>query len=200
MTPSRGDTKDRLMTAYVRLAVENGLRAATIRAVAKEVGLTEGAIYRHYTSKEELRWEAYKRTIEQMVAEKEPLANGTGPIQKRIHRWVELTFESYDRHPLAFTYVLLTPHPPFDAHNQDEILTRQGRIFIQMYEQARDNKQVRPLEPALALCHFTGLMLNPPRLINDGVLKGPATNYTADVTEAIWSVLKPVSRRGGTTT
>jgi hypothetical protein len=45
------------------------------------------------------------------------------------------------------------------------------------------------MPPELALSHFTGLMLNVPRLINEGTLEGPASRYVDDVADAVWRAL-----------
>ena len=42
------------MEASLRLFSEKGIRETTIKDIAKEVGITEGAIYRHFNSKEEI--------------------------------------------------------------------------------------------------------------------------------------------------
>ena len=41
------------------------------------MGVTEAAVYRHYRSKEELIWQAYKRIVEEMIREMEHLAFST---------------------------------------------------------------------------------------------------------------------------
>ena len=192
MIPRRGDTKNRLMAAFIQLVVEKGIELATIQAIARQVGVTEGAVYRHYSSKEELRWQACKEIIEEMAREKEHLVIADMPIREKIRQWIKLTYAYFDRHPLGFTYVLLTPHPKFSQHAEEEILTWQGRIFMAMIEQAMSSGQARRMSPPMALCHFTGLMLNVPRLINEGLLDGPSLRYVDETTDAVWAVLKPI--------
>ena len=45
--------------------------------------------------------------------------------------------------------------------------------------------RVPPLTAELGMGHFTGVMLNVPRLINDGMLSGPAGTYTGEVLNAL---------------
>ena len=94
-------------------------------------------------------------------------------------------------HPDAFTYVLLTPHDfPVELN---EITTRQGRMLMTMLgsiSQAR----VPPLTAELGLSHFTGLMLNVPKLINEGLLTGPASSFTCEVVAALMRVFAPESK------
>jgi len=192
MVRNSRNTKEALLDATVRLVAAKGLEAATINAIARQAGVTEGAIYRHYRSKDELRWRAYKRTVEEMTHEKQRLLSVGLPIKETIREWIRLTYAYFDRYPDAFTYVLLTPHPQFQSESELEIITRQGRLFTKLMKDARAEDTIRDLSPELAMCHFTGLMLNIPRFINEGVLQEPASHYVGATTLAIWQVLKPL--------
>jgi hypothetical protein len=45
------------------------------------------------------------------------------------------------------------------------------------------------LPPKLAYSHFSGIMLSVPRLIHEGVLRGPALSYLDEASEAVWRAL-----------
>ncbi len=47
-------TKERILNAALRLFSVKGFRGTTIKDIAREVEITEGAIYRHFRSKEEI--------------------------------------------------------------------------------------------------------------------------------------------------
>jgi len=68
---------------------------------------------------------------------------------------------------------------------------RQGRIFMEMIKSAVATEEIKPIAPELALSHFTGVMLNVPRLINEGLLEGPASRYFEAVADAVWNILDP---------
>jgi hypothetical protein len=44
------ETKDAILDAAVRLAAREGLRATSMQAIAREVGLNESGLYRHFPS------------------------------------------------------------------------------------------------------------------------------------------------------
>lgn len=48
------DTKHRIARAALELFVQDGFDAATTRQIAARCGLSEGAIYRHYASKDDI--------------------------------------------------------------------------------------------------------------------------------------------------
>lgn len=197
MVRQRKNTRGALLDAFLQLAAAKGIEAATISAIAQRVGVTDGAIYRHYRSKEELQWQAYKTVVQEMVGPKEHLVRDGRPLPKKLHDWIRLTYLFFDGRPGAFAYVLLTPHPHLEAQDKQEITSCQGRLFREMFRRARVAGEVRAIGSALALCHFTGLMLNVPRLIYEGALPGPAMDYVDEVTQSVWQVLKRRDPLGG---
>jgi len=183
------NTQENLLNSAIRIVAEGGAGAARTRAIARAAGVTEAAIYKHYPSKDALLRAAYRRVVDQMVAEKQQLAEQDLPFRQTVEKWVRLTFESFDMSPDAFRYVLLTRETRSDE--EDEPVGGQGKIILDLVGRAIAAKEIPEVNPRLALSHFTGLMLNVPRMITEGGLEGPATRYTDAVVEAIWQVLGP---------
>ncbi len=188
MSPRRS-RKDDIIAATVRLVAQNGVKAATIREIARAAGVTEGAIYRHYVSKEELCLEIYSQIVTEMANMKQRIAANDAPIREKIREWIQISYEFFDHHPEGFTFILLTTHN--FPENKREITVRQGRIFMEMIKSAVATEEIKPIAPELALSHFTGVMLNVPRLINEGLLEGPASRYFEAVADAVWNILDP---------
>ena len=64
--------KQKIDEAAVRLFARDGFDAATTKQIALAAGVSEGAIYRHYRSKDELAISLFMgvhRRLSQMVAE-----------------------------------------------------------------------------------------------------------------------------------
>ena len=54
MGEKRSSTREKILEVALKLFSKKGFKETTIKDIAKEVGITEGAIYRHFTSKEEI--------------------------------------------------------------------------------------------------------------------------------------------------
>ena len=52
-------TRDRINRAALELFAEKGVDQTTIGDIARGAGISEGAIYRHYPSKDELIWQLF---------------------------------------------------------------------------------------------------------------------------------------------
>lgn len=187
MRSQRRSKKRELMEAAIRLIAGKGLKAATVRSIAREAGVTEAALYRHYASKEALYFDVYTRLVTEMIAAKRAIGSSSASVRDKLKEWVRVSYDFFDRHPDAFTFVLLTPHD--FPEPQREITTVQGRVFMDMVTEAQVAGEMKPIPPELALSHFTGVMLNVPRLINEGTLKGPAAKYVDEVAGAVWRIL-----------
>jgi len=184
----RKNRRGEIVTATIRLVARQGMRAATIRQIAQASGVTEGAIYRHFSSKEDLCHQAYCQIVAEMAAAKEQLVASQRPLRDKLREWIQVSYAYFDHYPEAFTYVLLTPHA--FTEDPEGITSQQGQLLMHLIRQVSRQGQMPPVQPVMALCFFTGMMLNIPRLINEGALKGPASRYTDEVAEAVWRVFK----------
>jgi len=54
MGGKRSATREKILEAALKLFSKKGFRETTIKDISKEVGITEGAIYRHFSTKEEI--------------------------------------------------------------------------------------------------------------------------------------------------
>ncbi|MHC4945801.1 MAG: TetR/AcrR family transcriptional regulator [Planctomycetota bacterium] len=184
---NRKNRKEEIISAALSLVAKKGLGSATIRAIASLAGVTEGAIYRHFPNKESLIRSIYQRIVLEMVNAKERIAGEKGTLRQKIRDWVNVTYEYYDEQPDAFIFLYLTPYK-FDEVDE-EIIDRQGEIFMKMIQEAQTKGEARPMKPELALSHFTGIELNVPRLIHEGRLAPGAQQYIPQVVDAILRVI-----------
>lgn len=178
-----GSTRERLMKAAVRLGVRDGLEGASIRSIARAVGITEGAVYKHFTSKDALICAAYTGIIEDMARDKEVLVKTDLPFEIAARAWIKLTYQYFDEHTESFCYILLMPHRM--GPTLGEVYSRHGRMFRAFLVRAMQNGQIRTMDPDLGVALFSGVVLNIPRRIHMGVLRGPAVDHGEAAADAV---------------
>ncbi|MFG0292021.1 MAG: TetR/AcrR family transcriptional regulator [Phycisphaerales bacterium JB050] len=183
-----GTTRDNLVRAALRLAAEQGIDGVSVRSIARAAGVTEGALYKHFSSKDALWRDAYGAIVVEMIEEKQRLLGERMSTRERIAAWVRLTYAYYDGNKDAFTYVLLLPHP--FAEELGEEYHAQGRLFEELIERGRGAGEVdTSMGVGLSRSLFVGMLLSVPAQINEGGLKGPALEYADEVTAGAWRVL-----------
>lgn len=187
MTTGRRNRREEILEAVVRLTARQGVVGASVRQIASEAGVTEGAVYRHFENKEDLCRRAYQRIVEDMAVEKERILHSRAPLATKLRDWIGATYDYFDRYPEAFTYVLLTDHE--FPHDDSDITRRQGRALMELLSAARRDGDLPQIDPLLAMSHFSGVMLNIPRLINAGTLPPPARRYADAVVLATCAML-----------
>ena len=98
-----GDTKERILETALELFAQSGYLGTSMSDIAKELGITKGALYKHYTSKQEILDSIvermnkmdYERAEEYEMPETEPdgfaEAYLRAPIEKIRTAWHSLT-------------------------------------------------------------------------------------------------------------
>lgn len=188
-------TKDDLKDAAMHLLARGGPRAASVRSIAKRVGVTEAALYRHYKNKDELYFEAAAAVVQRMIDEKKALLAEQASAVHKLGEWVRLTYAFFDENPDAFTVVLLRddrPKPKLDA-----VDGRQSSMFEDLVREGQASGELREIDPHVASALFSGVMLNVPRLIIAKVLPGTASSYTPIVTDAVLRILGSGPKNNG---
>ena len=49
-----GETKERILEAALELFAQSGYSGTSMNDIAKQMGITKGALYKHYTGKQEI--------------------------------------------------------------------------------------------------------------------------------------------------
>jgi AcrR family transcriptional regulator len=80
--PGEKHTRERIFDAAVELFAEQGYERTTVRQIAEAVGLTEGAVYRHYRGKEAIL-DAIVALMDEAVSVPVPFALEPGAVDGR---------------------------------------------------------------------------------------------------------------------
>jgi AcrR family transcriptional regulator len=96
----------RLIEVATRLFAERGFESTSVQSIVDEAGVTKGALYHHFGSKDELLYEIYAGVLRIQTAHLEHFAAAEGPIADRVHAAaadvVETTIASLDEATIFF--------------------------------------------------------------------------------------------------
>lgn len=92
------ETRERILAAALELFREEGYSAGSMRQVASRAGLSPGAAYYYFQSKDEIVLEFYRRTQAEARAELGRICLETRSFPERLRRAVEARLAQFEPH------------------------------------------------------------------------------------------------------
>jgi AcrR family transcriptional regulator len=97
-SPKSEETRQRIMSAALKLFRDRGFEAATVRDIAEEAGVATGAAYYYFPSKDAIVTEFYRLSSAEMQPKIEAaLANATG-LEQRLQELIRVKWAHFAPH------------------------------------------------------------------------------------------------------
>jgi AcrR family transcriptional regulator len=104
------DTRQRIEAAAIQLFVEKGVAESTVRDIARAVDISEGALYRHFVSKEDLVWQLFERHYVEFAGRLWALAAGESSVRGKVAAMIRGFCRAHDENPELFRFLLFVQH------------------------------------------------------------------------------------------
>lgn len=104
------DTRQRIEDAATRLFVSRGIAETSVRDITREVGLSEGALYRHFESKDDLVWQTFERNYLAFARDLESLAARETGVRNQVAAMIRGFCDAHDQNPALFNFLLFVQH------------------------------------------------------------------------------------------
>ncbi|WP_437665517.1 TetR/AcrR family transcriptional regulator [Sorangium sp. So ce1182] len=183
-----GDLKRALVDAGLALLEESGVDAVRVREAARRVGVSPGAPFRHFPSREDFLREVALAGIERLeVASAAEVAAATSPLLRfRALGLASVRFAL--EHPALFE---LLKGPAFrgDPEGARALLAAQNEAqarLRRMIEEAREHGELRPTDPIVTEVAGRAMVYGLARMFLDGQLPREGA---MELTEAVFDVL-----------
>jgi AcrR family transcriptional regulator len=103
-------TRGKIERSSLELFVEKGIAATTTREISSQAGISEGAIYRHFASKDEIAFELFKSIHIRLADMIEAIAVSQDKFEDKVRAIVTTYVNLADEDPLLFAYHLRFQH------------------------------------------------------------------------------------------
>jgi AcrR family transcriptional regulator len=149
--------KDRIDAAAIELFVREGVDAATTRKIAAVAGISEGAISRHYRSKDELALTLFMsahRRLSQLVAE---AAEGETTLKAKTAAIVRAYCQAADENWPLFTFHMLSLHrflPFYQEDGKDPV-----SVVEALVKRAMMDAELPPADPRVLASMAIGVVV-----------------------------------------
>ncbi len=183
-------TRQTILDESLKLFVEQGFTETTTRDIAKACGISEGAIYRHFETKDEIGWELFSRNYAAAADRLETLWRSQPEFRVALRAIVQDLCRMFDEEPYRFRYLLLAQHN-FLRRMKPEMRSP-IRVLRALIEQGINQRQVALADAALATAFAQGPLLLTASSIVYGAVAGPMAKY-ADTIYA--STLRAIGAR-----
>ncbi|WP_184541279.1 TetR/AcrR family transcriptional regulator [Streptosporangium becharense] len=85
MTQDQEPVRQRLLSEATRLFAERGFESTSVQEVVSAAGVTKGAMYHYFDSKDDLLHEIYGRVLRMQMERLNHFADGPGTVTERLH-------------------------------------------------------------------------------------------------------------------
>ena len=168
--------------AALELFAETGIDGASIRMIAERAGVTEGALYRHHKSKDDLVRALFAEAYEQYAAMMDGVRAEHSTFAGRVRAMVEGFFRAYDADFYAFRFVLLVQHDVLDKVRVSE--RGPTDVIIESLKEAVAAGEVPKQDLVLASQFMLGIVMQTATAHRYGRIEGALARYADEVAAA----------------
>ena len=184
------DTRARIEQAAIRLFVEKGVAETSIREIARAVGLSEGALYRHFVSKDELVAQAFERNYVAFATTLQDLARDEPTARGKLAAMIRGFCRAHDENPTMFRFLLFAQHGQL-GRLAPNVPTPVDALHA-VLEEAIAARELPPQHPGLATALVFGVVLQPATFAAYGRLPLDLGSMCDRLVAASWAALTAV--------
>ena len=177
----------RIKDVALRLMVEKGVAETTIRDLAREAGVSEGSLYRHYESKEDLVRDLFREHYAEFARRLLEVQSGHKTTRAKLKAVVADTCRRFDEDPITYRFLLFAQHEAMRRFQP--VLDSPVPVLRGMIVQGIKSGEVRLKNADLGAALVLGLLIQPAVSIVNGTLAGPLSLHADDIAEACARVL-----------
>jgi AcrR family transcriptional regulator len=184
------DTRDRIEAAAMTLFVEKGVGETTVRDIAQAVGLSEGALYRHFTGKEQLVWQLFERNYTEFAGRLGTLAGAQSNTREKVAAMIRGFCQAHDDNPTLFRFLVFTQHGQLERLS--DATPTPVSVMRAVIEHGIGVGDIPPQDADLATALVFGVVLEPVQFIAYGRLPSDMNALCERLIAAAWAAMTTV--------
>ncbi|HEU5428764.1 MAG TPA: TetR/AcrR family transcriptional regulator [Actinocrinis sp.] len=153
---ARLPVQERLIATSLRLFAAQGVEGTSVQEIVAAAGVTKGAMYHYFASKDDLLYEIYHRLLGRQTERLNAIANGPGTAAERVRTAaadvVESTLDSIEEAIVSFRSVHMLPKPQRTQVRAER--RRYHERFRALVEEGQQDGAFRKDVPADLAVHF----------------------------------------------
>jgi AcrR family transcriptional regulator len=180
-------TVKRIEEVAVGLFAEKGVAETTVKDIARGAGLSEGALYRHYASKDDLVWRTFQHHYVALAARLGSAASREGSTRDKLAVMIREICQAHDDDPALFHFLVFVQHG--QLNRLEPGTPTPVTVFRDVVDAAIAHGDIPAQDADLATALVLGLVLQPMTFVAYGRLTGPQAAYAERIVAAAWAAL-----------
>ena len=155
--PRSAGVKTKVERAAVDLFAAHGFDGVSIADIAAAAGVSQGALYRHYPSKEELAWALFSTAYLHTGEELDRIRIGEVGFEAAVTAMIAHFCALYDEDPAVFRFMLITQHgflPRIPSGSRTPV-----DAVADLVSDAVVKNRLKPIDPPLGAAVIMGVIL-----------------------------------------
>jgi len=145
------ERKDQILDAASKVFVEKGVHESRMDDIGKTSGLSKGALYWYFKSKDEILLAIFDRLLQREFINLSKLSETEGSSREKLLFFTERTIEDVNRilrlMPIAYEFISLAFRQKFIQDAFKQYLNTYINILVPVLKQGVDSGEFRPINP-----------------------------------------------------
>ena len=185
---TRGElTRERIERTALRLFAERGVDQATIKYIAAGAGISEGAIYRHFESKDALLRELFATNYRRVALELAVARDEAPDLRAKVAAMVGFFCRQFEADPHLFRFLLLIQHDQLRHYPPDAPSPVQ--VVCDTIEDGIRSGAIPHQDSTVSTAILFGMVTQPAVFKIYGRIAQPLTVLSGALSAACWQAL-----------
>jgi len=174
--------KRQILRAAMKLFSERGFAGTSIRDIAEESGYTNPALYKHFSSKEELALHLFDTCHRRLWARCNAAILSANSFDDKLEGYIGQFLELMDEDPEALAFLSDSARvlwPKAGKAVRQQTMIGLARSLMTMAPQRRGRKAA--VNPDVAAASLQGTLAELARMLQVGVIAGPAVRWKVEL-------------------
>ena len=181
-----GSTKARIERAALNLFAHHGIDGVSTKQIAKAANLSEGALYRHFSAKEDLArnlMQAIHNRLTDMIVSAQSHDGLKNQISFIVHHYCRIADDDWTLFQYHILY--LQRFPGLSQTRKDTPLGAAADLL----QASMDRKEIHPSNPQILAAMTLGIVVQTAQAKAFGLVDGPLSDQADIFIRAVLSVL-----------
>ncbi len=175
--------------------VSKGVTETSVRDITREVGISEGALYRHFDSKDDLVWKTFEQNYVRFARQLAELAARESTAQRKIAAMIRGFCRAHDADPTLFNFLVFVQHGQLAKLPEDA--PTPVTVIREVLVRAIEHGEIPPQDPDVATALVLGAVLQPATFAAYGRIALKLEPISERLVAAAWAAVNTTFSAGG---